>query len=238
MTGGWKAKRFWREVTVIEADHGWQVLLDARPVRTPAKAAMDLPTEAMARAVAEEWEVVGDEIDPRRMPVTRSANSAIDRVLPQRDEVAGMLAAYAETDLLCHRAESPEALVLRQAEGWDPLLDWAAEAYDARLVPTAGILPVAQPEASLARLDAAVRGHDVFRLTALHDLVTLSGSLILGLAVAEGRIEPTTGWRLSRIDEDWQIEQWGADEEAEEAAAFKLEQFLHASRFWSLSSES
>ena len=229
---GWKAKRFWKDVTVAEGPGGWHVLLDSRPVRTPAKAAMDLPTEAMARAVAVEWAAQEADIDPRTMPITRSANSAIDRVVPQHDEVAAMLAAYAETDLLCHRAEGPEALARRQAEGWDPLLDWAADAFGARLWATAGILPVAQPEASLARLHDAVREADAFRLAALHDLVTLSGSLILGLAVARGRLGARDAWRLSRIDEDWQIEQWGEDEEAAEAAARKLDQFLHADRFW------
>jgi chaperone required for assembly of F1-ATPase len=234
---GWKAKRFWKDVTVAEGPGGWHVLLDSRPVRTPAKAAMDLPTEAMARAVAEEWAAQEGDIDPRAMPVTRSANSAIDRVAPQHGEVAAMLAAYAETDLLCHRAESPEALARRQAEGWDPLLDWSAEVFGARLWATAGILPVAQPEASLARLHDAVRETDAFRLAAFHDFVTLSGSLILGLAVARRRLDAAEAWRLSRIDEDWQIEQWGEDEEAAEAAARKLDHFLHADRFWRLASQ-
>ncbi|MDG4650233.1 ATP12 family protein [Roseibacterium sp. SDUM158017] len=235
---GWKAKRFWKDVSVARNEGGWHVLLDSRPVRTPAKAAMDLPTEAMALAVAEEWAAQEGDIDALSMPVTRSANSAIDRVAPQHDEVAGMLAAYAETDLLCHRAESPEALAERQAKGWDPLLDWAAEAHGARLLATAGILPVAQPAESLERLALGLRALDPFRLTALHDLVTLSGSLILGLAVAGGRIDVEAGWRLSRIDEDWQIEQWGEDEEAAEAAAYKFEQFRHADRFWRLSAVS
>jgi chaperone required for assembly of F1-ATPase len=232
----WKARRFWTDVTVAGAAGGWQVLLDSRPVRTPAKAPMDLPTEAMAQAVAKEWAAQEDEIDPLGMPITRSANSAIDRVEPQHGEVAGMLAAYAETDLLCHRADAPETLARRQAEGWDPLLDWAAEAYGARLWPTAGILPVEQPPGSLRRLHATVRELDAFRLAALHDLVTLSGSLVLALAVARRRIDPEIGWALSRIDEDWQIEQWGEDEEAARAAARKFDQFRHADRFWSLAS--
>jgi chaperone required for assembly of F1-ATPase len=233
----WKARRFWTDVTVAEGAGGWHVLLDSRPVRTPAKAAMDLPTEDLAQAVAAEWAAQQDEIDPLAMPVTRSANSAIDRVAPQHGEVAEMLAAYAETDLLCHRADSPEALAQRQAEGWDPLLDWAAETFEARLWPTAGILPVAQPDASLRRLGETVRDLDAFRLAALHDLVTLSGSLVLGLAVARRRVDAETGWTLSRIDETWQIEQWGEDEEAAEAAARKFEQFVHADRFWSLASD-
>jgi chaperone required for assembly of F1-ATPase len=233
---GWKSKRFWTQVGVAEGPDGWHVVLDSRPVRTPAKAPMDLPTEAMARAVAAEWAAQEGEIDPLSMPVTRSANSAIDRVAPHHADVAAMLAAYAETDLLCHRAETPETLARRQAEAWDPLLDWAAEAFGARLLPTAGVLPVAQPPASLEALSRAVRGLEAFRLAALHDLVTLSGSLILGLAVARGRIDTDAAWSVSRIDESWQMEQWGEDEEAMAAAGHHLRQFRHAARFWKLAS--
>ena len=233
---GWIAKRFWTNVTVIQDASGWHVLLDDRPVRTPAKAAMDLPTEALANAVAKEWEAQGEKLDPLSMPVTRSANSAIDRVATQHQEVADMLAAYAETDLLCHRADGPERLRSQQAAGWDPLLDWAEAEFNARLVPTTGILPSAQPPDALDRLSVVVHSVDAFRLTALHDLVSLSGSLILGLAVGHGRLDPEDGWKLSRIDEEWQIEQWGEDEEATEVATRKYAEFLHAKRFWTLSS--
>jgi chaperone required for assembly of F1-ATPase len=232
---GRKPKRFWTNATVTQDAAGWHVLLDTRPVRTPAKAALDLPTEAMAEAIAAEWAAQGEEVDPLSMPVTRSANSAIDRVMTQHGEVAEMLASYAETDLLCYRADSPARLCDQQASGWDPLLDWAEERFGARLVPTTGILPSQQPPPALKRLSDAVHGLDAFRLTALHDLVGLSGSLVLGLAVAHGRLDPSDGWTLSRIDEDWQIEQWGEDEEAAEVAARKLGEFLHAKRFWTLS---
>lgn len=213
----------------------WHVLLDGRPVRTPAKAAMDLPTEKMAQAIAKEWAAQTDVIDPLSMPVTRSANSAIDRVAPQKAEVADMLAAYAETDLLCHRADGPDRLRQQQAVEWDPLLDWADVEFGARLYPTYGILPVAQPEQALARLSKTVHAIDSFRLTALHDLVSLSGSLILGLAVARGRLDISEAWRISRIDEAWQIAQWGEDEEAADVAAHKFGEFEHAMRFWALS---
>lgn len=235
---GWKAKRFWKEATVVRNPSGWHVMLDNRPVRTPSKAPMDLPTEDMARAIAAEWDAQGDVLDPLTMPVTRSANSAIDRVATQHGEVADMLAAYAETDLLCHRAEGPDSLCALQALGWDPLLDWAEERFGARLVSTTGILPCDQPSDALDRLSDAVHGIDAFRLTALHDLVGLSGSLIIGLAVAHGRLDPAEGWRLSRIDEDWQIQQWGEDEEAAEATARKFAEFDHARRFWALSTVS
>jgi chaperone required for assembly of F1-ATPase len=233
----WIAKRFWTDVGVDGEAGTWRVLLDGRPLKTPAKAPLDLPSEAMARAMAEEWAAQDTVIDPRSMPVTRSANSAIDRVLPQQAEVVAMLASYGETDLLCHRAHGPDALVAQQAEGWDPLLDWAANALGARLCPTTGILPAEQPPEALARLSQALDDLDAFRLTAVHDLVTLSGSLVLGLAVARGRLDAETGWTLSRIDEDFQIAQWGADEEAAEAAATKAADFRHAVRFLSLASD-
>lgn len=235
MIGGWKAKRFWTDVSVREAEGGFAVFLDARQVMTPGKLPLIVPTRAMAEAIAEEWQAQQDEIQPLTMPVTRAANSAIERVRPQQPEVAAMLAAYAETDLTCHRAETPPELVERQARAWDPLLDWAAAAHGARLTPTRGVLPVGQPPASLAALSARVAALDPFQLTALHDLVTLSGSLILGLAVAERHLDPETAWAMSRIDEEWQIEQWGRDEEADEAMEIKRAQFLQADRFWALS---
>ncbi|MFW5654079.1 MAG: ATP12 family chaperone protein [Roseicyclus sp.] len=233
----WVARRFWTEVDVAGGPGAWRVLLDGRPVRTPGRAPLDLPSAAMARAMAGEWAAQDRVIDPRTMPVTRSANSAIDRVVPQKAEVVAMLASYGETDLLCHRAEGPEALVALQSEGWDPILDWAAERLGARLRPTTGILPAEQPPEALARLSERLAAFDAFGLTAVHDLVTLSGSLVLGLAVAEGRVDAETGWALSRIDEDWQIAQWGEDEEAAEAAARKFADFRHALRFFKLASE-
>jgi chaperone required for assembly of F1-ATPase len=235
MTGGWTAKRFWADVSVSEAEGGYAVHLDARRVMTPGKIPLTLPSRAMAQAVAAEWAAQQGEIKPLTMPFTRAANSAIERVRPQRAEVAAMLAAYGETDLICHRAEAPAALARQQAEAWDPLLDWAHEALGARLIATKGILPVDQPRESLDALSSHVGALDEFQLTALHDLVTISGSLILGLATAVDRIDPERAWPLSRIDEDWQIAQWGHDEEAAEMANHKRTAFLHAHAFWVMS---
>ncbi|MCU9848406.1 ATPase [Defluviimonas sp. WL0024] len=234
---GWKAKRFWKTVAVVEAEGGYGVTLDARPVRTPAKCALVLPTRAMAEAIATEWEAVEKEVDPRRMPVTRAANAAIDKVAPQFDEVATLIAAYGGTDLLCYRAVAPEALAEAQAAAWDPLLDWAAREYGARLNVTRGVVPVAQPAESLVRLTAAVRALSPFELTALHDLVSLSGSLVLGLAATRPEFDSETLWRHSRFDEDWQTEQWGEDEEAVAAARMKRDDFLFARHFWNISED-
>lgn len=231
----WTAKRFWKEARAEAVEGGHTVYLDARPIRTPAKRLLLLPTQAMAEAVAAEWAAVGEVVDPGAMPVTRSANAAIDKVAVQFDEVAGLIAAYGGSDLLCYRAAGPEALAKAQAEGWDPLLDWAARSYGAPLVTTVGVVPVAQPAESLARLAAPIRAASAFELTALHDLVSLTGSLVLGLAATSGAFEPERIWRLSRIDEDWQAAQWGEDEEAVDAAARKRGDFLHARYFWEIS---
>lgn len=225
---GWAAKRFWKAASAEMTPAGWEVRLDGRPVRTPAKAPLTLPTEALARAVAAEWEAQGEVIDPTAMPLTRAANAAIDKVGPQRADVVAMLAAYGETDLLCHRAEAPEELVRRQAEAWDPLLSWAAETLAALLKVTRGVTPVAQPPESLARLRAEVDALDPFALTAFCDLVAISGSLVIGLAALRGEAPAEALWQASRIDEDWQAELWGHDEEAARVAALKRRDFLQA----------
>jgi chaperone required for assembly of F1-ATPase len=231
---GWAAKRFWTEVSLRPEGEGFAVLLDDRPVRTPLKAVLILPTEALAREVAAEWQAQSGAVQPATMPYTRTANSATDSVARNFDAVAGMLAAYGGTDLLCYRATGPADLVARQAAGWDPLLDWAATALLAPLRITAGVMHVDQPEQSLAALGAAVRNLDPFRLAAFHDLVALSGSLVLALAVSRGRLPAETAWNLSRIDETWQAELWGKDEEAAETAARKHGEFLQAARFFAL----
>ncbi|MGN0931703.1 ATP12 family chaperone protein [Falsigemmobacter intermedius] len=228
---GWKAKRFWKEARVEAVEGGFQVMLDARAVKTPAKAPLILPTRAMAEAVAAEWDAQQGEIRPETMPVTRSANAAIDKVTHQFDAVLDMLAEYGGTDLLSYRADGPAELIARQAAHWDPLLDWAAERYDARLKVTSGVIPVAQDAAALARLKAALGAFDAFEMTALHDLIGISGSLILALAVAEGRITLPEAWAASRIDEAWQAEQWGADEEFEIKEGKRREALEHAARF-------
>lgn len=231
---GWTIKRFWTEARVEPAPGGLAILLDARPVRTPAKAPLVVPTRAMADAIAAEWQAQVEAIDPRKMPVTRSANAAIDKVTPQHSEVAELIADYGATDLLCYRAEGPEPLARRQAARWDPVLVRLAETYGPLSV-TSGIVPVTQPAPTLMALRSRVAACSAFELTALHDLVSISGSLGLGIAVAEGWIAPDEAWALSRIDEDWLSEQWGEDDEAARAAALKAADFAHAAHFWQIS---
>ncbi|MEM1346216.1 MAG: ATP12 family protein [Pseudomonadota bacterium] len=227
-------KRFWSDVHLVAAESGWGLCLDARPLKTPARAALVVPTHALAEALAAEWSAQGEDVDPTAMPLTRAANVAIDRVGAARAEIEAMLAGYGETDLLCYRAPHPPALAERQRARWDPLLDWAEATYGARLVPVEGVMFAPQDAAALARLGQAVAAHDVWELTALYDLVSLSGSLVLGLAASHGRLDEAEAWALSRLDEDWNIEQWGEDAEAAAQAAHKRADFAQAMRLLEL----
>ncbi len=227
-------KRFWTDVAVVEWGGGYSVALDGRQIKTPAKQDFIAPTRALGEAVAQEWREQGERMNPKAMPQTRYVNSVIDGIAPQRAAVVGTVAAYGGSDLLCYRAEHPEELIARQAERWDPMLTWAVETYNAPLILTAGIMPVSQPEPSLKRLAAAVDAHNDFALAGLHDLVSISGSLVLGLAVSAGRLDSAAALSLSRLDDDWQIEQWGADEEATETAAKKAADFGEAERLINL----
>ena len=232
---GWTAKRFWTATRVEEVDGGFTVRLDGRPVKTPAKTLLVVPTRAMADQIAAEWDAQQGKVDPRTMPWTRSANAALDKVANQFAEVAGLLAAYGDTDLLCYRADGPEELARRQTEGWDPLLAWSAATLKAPLNATVGVMHREQPAESLARLTARIGQMTAFQLTGFHDLVAISGSLVLALAVADQRLPAEEAWRLSRLDEHWQAEVWGRDEEAEMLEAARHEGFLHAERFYRFS---
>ncbi|MEO9781142.1 MAG: ATP12 family protein [Sedimentitalea sp.] len=226
-----KQKRFWKTTAVAKDGEGYAIELDQRRIKTPAKAALLLPTRPMAEAVAAEWDAQKEVINPLSMPVTRSANAAIDKVRHQHREVAEMLAAYGDTDLLCYRADTPEELIARQSDQWDPALDWAHETLGARLIPRNGVIHQPQPEAALACLAAPVHRMTEFELAGFHDLVSLSGSLILGFAAAANWRDADEIWQLSRLDENWQEEQWGADDEAQERTEIKRHAFLHAKRF-------
>jgi len=227
-------RRFWTTVSVVPVGDEFEVRLDDRPLRTPAKAPCLMPSRALAEAAAAEWEIQREVIDPAGMPLTRAANTAIDRVAREFEAVAATVAAYGASDLVCYRAPYPEGLVQRQSEVWDPPLAWAREALGARLVLAEGVMHVAQPPESLERLGAEVRAHGPWELTALHDLVTISGSLVIGLAVSRGRLAPPEAWAASRIDEDWNIAEWGEDAEAAGAAERRRESFLEAARFLDL----
>lgn len=223
-------RRFYREVAVADG----AVLLDGRPVRTPARAALRLPAPALAEAVAAEWRGQGDTVEPRSMPLTGLANAAIDRVAPDPAAFAAPIAAYAGTDLLCYRADAPAALVREQAEAWDPLLDWARARYDVAFAVTAGIVHVAQPAATVARLGEALAARDPFALAPMQPLVTITGSLVVALALAEGAIGAEAAFDAAHLDELFQARRWGEDELALAARAARRRDFLAAAGFLAL----
>lgn len=220
-------KRFWKEARV----EAGAVLLDERPVKTPARNDLTLPTEALAAAVAAEWNAQGEKVDPRAMPFTGLANAAIDRIAPDKEAFAAGLAAYGETDLLCYRAEGPSTLVERQAASWDPLLAWARRRYDVDFEVTQGIIHRPQPEATVARLRQAVVARDPFELAAFSPLVTISGSLVIALAIAEEAVSRDEAWAAATLDEAWQAEQWGEDAEAAARLEARRGEFENAERF-------
>ena len=208
-------KRFYKIVSVAGEGGGFAVMLDGKKMRTRAKAPFVLPNQALAQAIAGEWEDQGSKIEPQSMPLTRLAGTAIDRVAPARPGVIDELTAYAETDLLCHRADRPADLAVRQDAAWGPLLEWAAQRFAAGLKVTVGILPQPQPKQALAALRGAVAAYDDMMLAGLHSATAATGSLIIGLALTEGRIDAGEAFETSQIDESYQIERWGEDAEHE-----------------------
>jgi chaperone required for assembly of F1-ATPase len=207
-------RRVYATVETRPVDECWGVALDGKPVRTPAKFELAVPSLALAAAIAAEWDAQREEIRPETMPLTRLAATAIDRTPAQRDLVVAETANYAATDLVCYRAERPPALAARQDAVWQKLIDWAALRYDAALAITAGIVPAPQSPAALRAFAAIVAAQDDFRLTALHTLTAAAGSLIIALALLEGRLDAETAFTAAQLDETFQIETWGEDTEA------------------------
>jgi chaperone required for assembly of F1-ATPase len=207
-------RRVYKIVETRPVETGWGVFLDGRPLRTPAKRELAVPRVRLAAAIAAEWDAQDIDIQPHTMPLTRLAATALDHTATARDRIIAEIANYAGTDLVCYRAEGPPKLVARQHETWQPLIDWAAGRYDAGLAVTAGILPQPQSPASLRAFAAAVAALDDFRLTALQAVTGACGSLVIALALLEGRLDAETAFAASQLDETFQIEAWGEDAEA------------------------
>jgi len=227
-------KRFWTAADLVAEEGGWSVRLDGRAVRTPARALLTVPGEALARAIVAEWAAQGEEIDPRTMPMTGFANATIDRVLPAPGEFRGQIAAYAESDLFCYRAAEPEGLVAAQCGAWDPLLDWARACHAVSFTLTDGILPVDQPARTLAALRDAVEAIDPWLLAGAATLTQLGGSLVATLALLDGAADVETLWAAVTLDERWQAEQWGEDAEARARLDARSADFCNAARYCDL----
>lgn len=227
-------KRFWKDAAAGPVESGHDIHLDGKPVRTPGRVPLTLPSPALAEAVADEWRGVGETIDPRAMPLTGLSNAAIDRIAPDTAAFAAGLAKYGESDLLCYRADHPLELQLRQQAAWDPLLEWARNRYGIDPVTTTGVMHRAQSPETIARLADAVAALSPFQLAALSPLVTVTGSLILALALLEGAATPEDAWSAANLDEDWQAEHWGEDDLARKARAARRADFDAGARFLSL----
>jgi len=227
-------KRFYQVAAVEPADGGFTVALDGKPVRTPAKAALTVASRALAAAIADEWQAQQGELKPAELPLTRLASTAIDLVTPRRAEVIAGIAKYAGTDLVCYRAAHPPELAERQHQAWQPLIDWAELRYEAPLHVTAGIVPRPQPETSLAAYEAAVAAQDDMTLAALNLATAACGSLVLALALLEGRIDAEAAFTLSQLEETYEIERWGEDAEQTQRRAALREDIALAERFFAL----
>lgn len=228
-------KRFYTDVTVRADGTGFQVLLDGRGVKTPAGAGLTLPTRGLAEEIAAEWRSQGDVIAPHTMPLLRLANTAIDGIAPGPAPTRSAIARFGDDDLLCYRAGAPALLARRQAESWDPLLAWADETFGARLAVTDAASHIDQPEQALTALAVQLEGHDAFALAGLHVIASITGSLVLALAAAAGRIDAGQAFALSRIDEDFQAESWGRDSEAQARANHLAAEITHACALIALS---
>ena len=227
-------RRFWKEVTLEPTTFGQAVRLDGRPVKTPTGNMLALPTQKMADAVVAEWEAVEKTLNPALMPNTGFANAAIDRIAPDRAGFAAAIAAYGETDLFCYRATTGEALAERQAEIWDPWLNWAKARYDISFVIVEGIMHQPQPEATQEILRNVVAARGTFELAAMAKLAHLSGSLVATLAIIERAGTPEDIWNAACLDELWQEELWGADHWAQKNRNDREGEFMAAVRFLDL----
>jgi chaperone required for assembly of F1-ATPase len=227
-------KRFYKSAEAAKQDGGFGILLDGRAVRTPAKNIVTVPGEKLALALAEEWNAQVEVIDPGKMPLTRLVNSAIDGVAREQEAVRAEIVKYAASDLLCYRAEAPQRLVENQRAKWDPVLDWAGEALGARFRLAEGIVFVDQPVEALEAVAAVLSRLDIFRLAAASVVTTLTGSALLALALLEKRLSVEEAWAAAHVDEDWNAELWGEDEEAAERRARRFEEMKAAARIIAL----
>mgnify|MGYP001091172059 FL=1 len=224
-------KRFWKTATTVPQDGGWGIALDGRPVRTPARAPLVVPSEELAEAIAAEWNAQASDIDPAAMPMTGIANAAIDLATSDRAAFAETIAAYAQTDLLCYRDDRDAALQGEQAAAWNPLLAWAEARHGIEFALAQGVLPIDQPAATVAALREAVHALDPFRLAPLSPLVTIGGSLVAGLALVEDAFAADMLWGAVSLDELYQERRWGADSEAQKARARRAADWGNAARF-------
>jgi len=227
-------KRFYKNAAAVDAEGGFAVTLDGRAIKTPAGQSLHVPTLALARAVADEWNAQGDEVDPQSMPLMQLCGTAIDRVQGVRDGLIDGLLRYVDTDLLCYRAASPADLVARQAEVWQPMLDWAEETFGATFKVVEGVIPVTQDDATRQGFAVAMADMDNWQLTALAEMVGISGSIVVGFAMFAGALDGDQAFAVCHVDEDHQIALWGEDAEATQRRAHVRAELTTAVQFLNL----
>lgn len=220
-----RIKRFYKKAEALQVDTAFGVFLDGRAIKTPMKSPLTVPTQSLAEAIADEWQKQDDFINPLAMPFTKFANTALDRVEGRRADIIADISAYAGSDLVCYRAESPQTLVNRQKAAWDPVLEWARTNHNIQLLCTSGVIHAAQEPESIKRLEALFERYNSFVLAALHNVTTITGSALLALAFGEGASSAEDVWAATHVDEDWNIEQWGTDVEAEALRASRRKEF-------------
>lgn len=230
-----KPRRFYQLVTVAEDAGAFAIRLDNRPLKTPMKNAVKVPSRKLAEASAEEWQSQEETIDIEDMLITKFINTAIDRVAPRKQIIVDEITSFAATDLVCYRADQPETLITQEAKHWDPVLAWAKNHHGLVFKTTSGISHVQQEAETLQQFSDLINRHDPFALTAIHNLTTITGSALLTLALVEGALEPETVWLAAHIDEDFQIERWGEDGEARRRRALRHKEFLKTHEFYHLS---
>jgi chaperone required for assembly of F1-ATPase len=228
------AKRFYTTVYVGETDEGYAVRLDGKPIKTPGGNEFSVPTLELGEAIADEWRGQGAEIDPDTMPLTRYANTVIDRVSARHAAIAADLAKFAAHDLLCYREDVTTELMQRQAAAWDPWIAWVADRHGVELEVARGLTPIEQPAETLERIAAAIAAYDAHRLAVLHTAITITGSAVLGLAFVARALDAAQAFAAARVDEAYQAERWGRDEEAEARDARRLADLKAAERYLSL----
>lgn len=227
-------KRFYKTASATPVEGGHAILLDGRAVKTPERAPLHVPGEPLAAAIVAEWEAQAETIDPAAMPVTGLANATIDRVLPALGDFRGQIAAYGGSDLLCYRADGPDALIALQTKQWEPLLDWAGQRHGIAFTVTSGIMPADQPARTLAALRGAVEALDPWLLAGVMKLVSIGGSLVGVLALLDGAVEAEALWDAVSLDERFQLDQWGSDSEAEARMAGARSEFMDAAAYCAL----
>lgn len=227
-------KKFYKEVSTSKDEGGVRVLLDDKPIKSPLGEMLILPTVGMADAIAKEWQVDGDEIQPEKMPLTRFANTSFDRVKKQRKLVEDEIVGFADTDLLCYRADHPEELAKMQTKAWDPILEWLQAEFSITPQVTNNILHIEQNSKDIEKIEALVVSMDDFTLSALHSATSILGSVFLAMALQKGRLSVDAAWDASRIDESYQIKHWGEDQEAKNKAQNDYEGLVSAGFFMKL----